>query len=1043
MNSTVNDIKKWVETPKSQKPTYAWADLKSQLNNGGRLPKIHKSLGVFECDASKLLNGIGAAITDARLAKGIKNPFTDKTKEAVVKVTQTVIDRLSQNPDKVYESDEVHSLVEEALDEYRESLAARGYLLFRSLKTTKRTVSRNLRVIRRSGQVVPWMPEKIEMAIRKGFIANKMDSTPAVDLTETVMSKISRTGKNLVHIEEIQDLVEETLLEGGYTKVARSYIAYRAERSAFRKLEEKPSPILTELIDDELLARVEFASINLKLPLSKQEICQNLVRSMTRNLLPEDKKATIILNAKNLVELDPDFARFGGRILLSYIYEEVLDWKITDGIAKLKLAHQVAFKNYIPKGIELKRLDPRLKDFNLNMIAEAIDPLSDLEFEILGIQTIYDRYLIHQQKRRLETPQMFWMRVAMGVALNEKDKDVAAIKFYELYRSRRFCSSTPTLFNSGTNRPQLSSCYLLYVDDSIEGIFSTVTKCSFLSKWAGGLGVAWTAIRGMGSHISGTNGESQGVIPFLKIYNDTLVAVNQGGKRKGAGCAYLETWHNDMLEFLELRRNTGDERRRCHDMNTANWIPDLFMQRLNEGKEWTLFRTSEVPDLNEVYGKKFKERYEQYEKLADEGKIHGEKVPAKEMWRKMLTMLFETGHPWICFKDPCNIRSPQDHAGVVHSSNLCTEITLNTTPQETAVCNLGSINLAVHLNEDGSINEPLLKETVRTAVRMLDNVIDINYYPTECAKNSNKKHRPIGLGVMGLQDALHIKGLAFDCDEALRFNDEVMETVAFHAYMASSRLARERGTYASFKGSKWDRGLLPLDTLQLLEDERGTPVEVDRGSRLDWSVLRQSIKDYGMRNSNVLAIAPTATISNIMGCSPCIEPDYKHLFVKSNLSGEFTMINEYLVTELKKEKLWDEQMRTDLKYFDGELIAIDRIPQGLKDRFKTAFEIDPSWLIQAAARRQKWIDQSQSVNLFLAAPDAKKLSNMYRLAWKVGLKTTYYLRTQSASSIEKATVEVQRKSDHKAVAEVVPEVQPEQAPVKACLLNDPTCEACQ
>jgi ribonucleoside-diphosphate reductase alpha chain len=1037
------DIKKWVETPKNLKPNFAWSELKASLKNGHPMPRIQKNRGVFEFDSTKILEGIGAAITDARLARGLKNPFTDKTKAVVLTVAQCVMDKLVQHPEKVLESEDMHSLIEEALDEHREFLAAKGYILYRTLKKTQQTVRKNLRVIRRTGQAVPWIPEKIETAIRKGFIVNKLDSSPAVGLTEIVVAKVLRTGKNMIHIEEIQDLVEETLLEAGHTKVARSYISYRAERTALRKLQERPSEIQTDLIDAELLARVEFASINLTLPLSREAICQRLVQSMTRNLDSEDRKKTIILNSKNLVELDPDFARFAARILLTYIYEEVLDWKILEGAGKLKPAHQAAFKAYIAHGIEIKRIDPRLASYNLDVVAEAIDPFADLDFEILGIQSLYDRYLIHENKRRIETPQMFWMRVAMGLAINEKEKEVQAVQFYELYRTRRFCSSTPTLFNSGSLRPQLSSCYLLYVDDSIEGIFSTITKCSYLSKWAGGLGVAWTAVRGMGSHISGTNGDSQGVIPFLKIYNDTLVAVNQGGKRKGAGCAYIETWHNDMLEFLELRRNTGDDRRRCHDMNTANWIPDLFMQRLQEGKDWTLFRSAEVPDLNECYGKEFKKRYEAYEKLVDEGKLHGDKMPAKELWRRMLTMLFETGHPWVCFKDPCNIRSPQDHAGVVHSSNLCTEITLNTSPDETAVCNLGSINLAIHLTDDGRIDEAKLRETVRTAVRMLDNVIDINYYPTECAKNSNLKHRPIGLGVMGLQDALHKKGIAFDSAEAVAFNDEFMELVAFHAYTASSRLAKERGSYPSFKGSKWDRGLLPLDTLELLEQERGSPIDVDRTSRLDWDSLRQAIRENGMRNSNVLAIAPTATISNIMGCSPCIEPDYKHLFVKSNLSGEFTMINEYLVDDLKKAGLWDEQMRHDLKYFDGELLAIDRIPGEIKDRFKTAFEIDPQWLIRAAAVRQKWIDQSQSVNLFLADPDARKLNSMYRLAWQSGLKTTYYLRTQAASAIEKATVEVQRKKDHTAVASSMMTTVTTTTEVKACLLNDPTCEACQ
>ena len=897
----------------------------------------------------------------------------------------------------------------------------------RAGKQTQRTVGRSLRVIRRNGRVVPWMPEKIETAIRKAFIAQKLDSGPAVALAEIVVGRVLKTAKDLIHIEEIQDVVERTLMKAGHHRVARAYISYRAARAAIRQVEARPPPVVTQLIDEELLARVEFASINLHLPISRTEICRNLVRSMTPGLTPEQKRATIILNAKGLVEMGCGFAGFAARILLSYIYEEVLEWRVQQGIARLKPAHQEAFRRHIPAAIAIGRLDPLLAGFRLETIAKAIDPFADLEFDILGIQTLYDRYLVQHDGRRLETPQMFWMRVAMGLAIRERDREASAVQFYELYRSRRFCSATPTLFNSGTIRPQLSSCYLLHVHDSIEGIFNTITKCSYLSKWAGGLGVAWTAVRGLGSPIAGTHGASQGVIPFLKIFNATLVAVNQGGKRKGAGCAYLETWHNDILEFLELRRNTGDERRRCHDTNTANWIPDLFMQRLEAGHDWTLFRSAEVTDLNELYGRAFQERYEHYERLVDDGKLFGERIPARDLWRRMLTMLFETGHPWICFKDACNIRSPQAHAGVIHSSNLCTEITLNTSPDETAVCNLGSINLAAHLNDNGTIHEARLRDTIRTAVRMLDNVIDINYYPTDCARISNQRHRPIGLGIMGLQDALHTKRIAFDSKEALAFNDEFMELVSFHAILASSRLARERGAYSSYENSKWQKGLLPLDTLDLLEQERGCRVEVDRSARLDWNVVRQAIRENGMRNSNVLAIAPTATISNIMGCSPCIEPDYKHLFVKSNLSGEFTIINEHLVMEFMKNGLWDEAMRQDLKYFDGELKQIERIPQKIKDRFKTAFEIEPHWLIEAAALRQKWIDQSQSLNLFLATPDARMLSNMYKLAWRSGLKTTYYLRTQAASAIEKATVEVQRKTE----------------PAMACPIADPSCEVCQ
>jgi ribonucleoside-diphosphate reductase alpha chain len=716
-----------------------------------------------------------------------------------------------------------------------------------------------------------------------------------------------------------------------------------------------------------------------------------------------------------LIERDADFAKFAGRIQLTYLYEEVLGWNIErDGIGALKQAHQRAFRSYLEHGVAIKRLNPRLLEYDLNRLSAALDPSSDLEFDFLGIQTLYDRYLIidktKKPARRIETPQFFWMRVAMGLFLGEPtDRESKVTSLYELYKSRRFCSSTPTLFNSGTLHSQLSSCYLYYVDDSIEGIMLRgIAENAFLSKWAGGLGGSWTAVRGTGAYIGGTNGESQGVIPFLKLHNDQLVAVNQGGKRKGSGCAYLETWHNDIYEFLELRKNTGDDRRRTHDMNTANWIPDLFMKRMEARQTWTLFRSNQVADLHDLYGKKFEEAYLRYEKLAEEGKIHGQKVEALELWKKMLSMLFETGHPWITFKDACNLRSPQDHCGVIHSSNLCTEITLNTSNDETAVCNLGSVILETHLLPDGSIDHDKLRETIRTAVRALDNVIDINFYPTKAAETSNRRHRPIGLGVMGLAHALYLRGHAFASPEAVEFNDEAMEAIAYYAYEASSDLAAERGTYSSYKGSKWDRGLLPQDTLDLLEQERGVPVEVPRGGKMNWEPLRAKIAKQGMRNSNVLAIAPTATISNITATSPCIEPTYKNLFVKSNLSGEFIVLNPFLVKDLKARGLWDQDMIDNLKYYDGELKDIERIPADLKARYLTAFDIDAKWIVDAAARRQKWIDQSQSVNLWIKTPDLKTLSHMYRHAWHSGLKTTYYLRSLGASNIEKATVAVKK-----------------------------------
>ena len=720
-----------------------------------------------------------------------------------------------------------------------------------------------------------------------------------------------------------------------------------------------------------------------------------------------------------------------------------LPWNIQkDGVESLKQAHKENFKSYLKHGIEIKRISPDiLEKYDLDRLADAPDPSADLDFDFLGIQTLYDRYLnvdkTGDKPRRMETPQFFWMRVAMGLFKAEKtNAEDWVIRLYNLYKGRRFCSSTPTLFNSGTLHSQLSSCYLYKVDDSIESIMHRgIAENAFLSKWAGGLGGSWTAVRGTGGYIQGTNGESQGVIPFLKLHNDQLIAVNQGGKRRGSGCAYLESWHNDIEDFLELRVNTGDERRRTHDMNTANWIPDLFMKRMEARQQWTLLRSNECPDLHDLYGKAFEQRYTEYEAMAEEGKIWSRKVEAIDLWKRMLKMIFETGHPWITFKDPCNLRSPQDHTGVIHSSNLCTEITLNTSDEETAVCNLGSVVLDTHITKDGMLDHDMLRETVTVAIRALDNVIDINFYPTEAAKTANSRHRPIGLGVMGLQNALFKKNLQFASEAAVDFNDEFMEAISYYAYSASSELAGERGTYNSYKGSKWDRGILPQDTVDLLEDERGVKVEVPRGGKMDWRPVRETIAQNGMRNSNVLAIAPTATISNIMGTTPCIEPNYTNLFVKSNLGGDFTVLNPVLVNDLKKEGLWSPEMIDQLKYFNGELADIEGIPEHLKAKHKTVFEVGYQAIIDAAARRQKWIDQSQSVNLFLAKPDMKSLSHMYRHAWHTGLKTTYYLRTRQGSDIEKSTVSKAEKKQYT----------PEE--VKACsieaMMNGEECEACQ
>jgi ribonucleoside-diphosphate reductase alpha chain len=805
----------------------------------------------------------------------------------------------------------------------------------------------------------------------------------------------------------------------------------------------------------DLKKRISFATIGLNLCLSVEQIEESLRRSVFSEITEEDLRKTIILNAKTLIERDADFAKFAARILLTYLYEEVLGWNVSqNSIEEIRTFHAREFKKYLKRGVEINRLDKKLLKIDIDKLSQIIDPSADLDFDYLGIQTLYDRYLVvdktGETARRMETPQFFWMRVAMGIFAHEEQPEEQIVALYNLYKSRRFCSSTPTLFNSGTPHSQLSSCYLYKVDDTIESImYRGIAENAFLSKWAGGLGGSWTSVRGTGSHIAGTNGESQGVIPFLKMHNDQLCAVNQGGKRKGSGCAYLETWHCDILEFLELRKNTGDDRRRTHDMNTANWIPDLFMKRMESRGNWTLFRSNEVPDLHDLYGKAFEDKYAKYEALAEKGEIWGHSIPAIDLWKSMLKLLFETGHPWITFKDTCNIRSPQDHVGVIHSSNLCTEITLNTGADETAVCNLGSVVLDSHLTPEGELDHDKLRDTIRIAIRALDNVIDVNFYPTEAAKTSNSRHRPIGLGVMGLQNSLFVKDVSFTSDEAVEFNDEFMEAICYYAYEASSDLANERGTYSSYRGSKWDRGILPQDTVQLLEDERGQEIDVPKTSKMDWSVVRQKIAKHGMRNSNVIAIAPTATISNIMGSSPCIEPTYKNIFVKSNLSGDFMVLNRFLVNDLKKEGLWNREMSDQLKYFDGELGPIDGVPEHIKKKYLTAFDVSFEYVLSAAARRQKWIDQAQSVNLFLGTPDLKSLSHMYRAAWRKGLKTTYYLRTLGASNIEKATVDLKKAKPLADAPSDEPSAKKEftDAEKKACsieaMLNGEECESCQ
>ena len=1015
-------------------------------------------------------DAIGESLTDLLISRNEPEDaiFSEKNRSFVSSVAHRVSSSLMRQVQRggnlKLSQNDLYLLIEKALIENDAHDVAKSLVFKRSLERTgeisidEEPQEMPVRLIRRNGNVVPWSETKIEQAVSRAFLTLKLDPAPAAKIAQAVTTKVRTGDQAFVHIEDIQDLVENELMRQEHFDVARHYFRYREERARHREENtaqpEDPAQesFVTVTTEDgrsdfwdgtELKKRIQFAMIGLKLSVSEEDIEKELRRSIGTEISASDLKKTIILNSKTLLEKDADMSKFAGRILLSYIYEEVLPWNIQkDGVEALKQAHKENFKAYLKHGIEIKRISPDiLEKYDLDRLADALDPSADLDFDFLGIQTLYDRYLnvdkTGNKPRRMETPQFFWMRVAMGLFKAEKtNAEDWVIRLYNLYKGRRFCSSTPTLFNSGTLHSQLSSCYLYKVDDSIESIMHRgIAENAFLSKWAGGLGGSWTAVRGTGGYIQGTNGESQGVIPFLKLHNDQLIAVNQGGKRRGSGCAYLESWHNDIEDFLELRVNTGDERRRTHDMNTANWIPDLFMKRMEARQQWTLLRSNECPDLHDLYGKAFEQRYTEYEAMAEEGKIWSRKVEAIDLWKRMLKMIFETGHPWITFKDPCNLRSPQDHAGVIHSSNLCTEITLNTSDEETAVCNLGSVVLDTHITKDGMLDHEMLRETVTVAIRALDNVIDINFYPTGAAKTANSRHRPIGLGVMGLQNALFKKNLQFASEAAVEFNDEFMEAISYYAYSASSELAGERGTYNSYKGSKWDRGILPQDTVDLLEDERGVKVEVPRGGKMDWRPVRESIAQNGMRNSNVLAIAPTATISNIMGTTPCIEPNYTNLFVKSNLGGDFTVLNPVLVNDLKKEGLWSSEMIDQLKYFNGELADIEGIPEHLKAKHKTVFEVGYQAIIDAAARRQKWIDQSQSVNLFLAKPDMKSLSHMYRHAWHTGLKTTYYLRTRQGSDIEKSTVSKAEKKQYT----------PEE--VKACsieaMMNGEECEACQ
>lgn len=932
-----------------------------------------------------------------------------------------------------------------------------------SSSASSATAPGQIRVIKRNGAVVGYDESKVVVAITKAYLAVEGGTAAA---SSRVHDTVVKLGKQIsvifrrrmpsggtIHIEDIQDQVELALMRTGEHKVARSYVLYRAERARLRDQqrvrEHEEIPAINVTYADGTQGPLD----TLRLRTVIDEACEGLdsvsadaiYTETIKNLYPgvriADVRTSSVMTARTMVEKDPNYSYVTARLLLDTLRSEALSFL---GIAEnatqgeMHYRYPAALRTYIEKGAELGLLSPHLLDYDLEVLGEALKAERDAQFTYLGLQTLYDRYFIHSEGVRFELPQVFFMRVAMGLASNEENREERAIEFYNLISSFDYMTSTPQLFNSGTLRPQLSSCFLTTVPDDLHGIYSAIRDNAMLSKWAGGLGNDWTPVRALGAHITGTNGKSQGVVPFLKVVNDTAVAVNQGGKRKGAVCAYLETWHLDIEEFIELRKNTGDDRRRTHDMNTANWIPDLFMKRVFQDGDWTLFSPNNVPDLHDLHGRAFEEAYCEYERLAIAGKIEVYKtLKAKDLWRKMLSMLFETGHPWITFKDSCNVRSPQQHVGAIHSSNLCTEITLNTSAEEVAVCNLGSVNMVNHVDENG-LNIEKLRRTIKTAVRMLDNVIDINYYSVDQAKTSNLRHRPIGMGIMGFQDALYAMKIPYSSEQAVEFADSSMEAISYYAIEASTHLAEERGAYESYKGSLWDRGILPIDSLKLLSEERGAEfLDVNMNSSMDWDSLRERISNVGMRNSNVLAIAPTATIANISGVSQSIEPTYQNLYVKSNLSGEFTVVNPYLINDLKALDLWDSVMANDLKYYDGSVRMIDRIPQHIKELYATAFEIDPRWLVDAASRRQKWIDQAQSLNLYIAGANGKKLDVTYRMAWLRGLKTTYYLRALAATSTEKSTI------DNNSLNAVSSQMAESAAVPQACSIDDPDCEACQ
>ncbi|MFZ4772715.1 MAG: ribonucleoside-diphosphate reductase subunit alpha [Chlamydiia bacterium] len=1036
--------------------------------NGLSLTVVKRNGHVSPFTVQRIHRAIAAAFKDVKKTEDL-TPFS----EEIGSLTEMIVSFCIQesNLGKTLTVEGIQDLVEITLMKKGLHDVARGYITYRNERKAERDQSvESVRLYRRDGStLVRLNPMKvassIELALRTGFI-NEGQNIPEMIiemvnlLTTKVLELVVLKWQNKEHltVHVVQDLIEEALMEGRHFGAAKAYILKQANEGKVhpkakpRASDAKAFPVKTKnaeplsITEEEIRKKIAYACRGFETSINVEELAQATISNFYEGILEEEVDQAMVLAARAKVENDPCYAEISSRLLLDIVYREALGISMMD--PSLNRRHKEYFPNYIRRGISLGRLSEELLNFDLQKLQDALVIERDLAFKYLGLQTLYDRYFIHDDRRRIETPQIFWMRVAMGLSLREEHRTERAIEFYNLLSQFHFVSGTPTLFNSGTQHSQLSSCYLATVMDDLENIFKIISDDAKLSKWAGGLGNDWTNVRATGSRIKGTNGESQGVIPFLKVANDVAVAVNQGGKRKGAMCAYLETWHLDIEDFIELRKNTGDERRRTHDMNTANWIPDLFMKRVHENKSWTLFSPCDTPDLHDLYGKDFEDRYEHYERLAEEGKIRlFKKVEALTLWRKMLGMLFETGHPWITFKDPSNIRSPQDHQGVVHSSNLCTEILLNTSVTETAVCNLGSINLERHIL-NGKLDTDLLRQTVTTAIRMLDNVIDINFYPIPDAERSNLRHRPIGLGMMGFQDALYLMNVSYASHEAVEFADMSMEHISYYAILASSHLAKERGTYETYKGSKWDRGLLPIDTILSLKEERGGYLDQDTTVRLDWTPVRESIKAYGMRNSNTMAIAPTATIANIVGVIQSIEPSFKNVYVKSNLSGEFTIPNNYLVAKLKELDLWNEEMIDDLKYYDGSVLEIERIPDEVKQVYLTAFEIDPTWIIACASRRQKWLDMGESLNLYIDQPNGKKLHDMYMLAWIMGLKTTYYLRSRAATQIEKSTTDINKRGlqpkwmkHASASANIKIDRQTENKP-KTCSLEE-GCESCQ